>query len=293
MKRVLGKEHLQGEEPLGGLAGWVARKLGVPPWGQVLILALVFLLLAFGSVLWSGYSRLNKIESAVWVLASQQSPQSRDLVRDLLSQARKDAVSGNVDQAVAATQLAVAYVSSAKKERIPAPAEYFGELLDSLDATNLAHGRQDLVQASFGARVALAEYRSALYTSPQLPSVQKAVRNTSVIPPPDRVDPVSISGTVLRSNLPPGADFLSVSSPRLLSRNISVGGITFVGGSQTLDGIHWVNVTFVNTFVRYEGGEAELRNVRFVNCTFQFAGGPGGTALANYVVLEMPTVVVG
>jgi hypothetical protein len=41
------------------------------------------------------------------------------------------------------------------------------------------------------------------------------------------------------------------------------------GASQTLDGIHWHDITFVGVHIIYRGGDLDLQNVRFVNCTFE------------------------
>ena len=50
--------------------------------------------------------------------------------------------------------------------------------------------------------------------------------------------------------------------------------------SQTLDGTHWLGVTFVNMRIRYKGGEVELQNVRFINCTFEFSNDPRAVEFA-------------
>jgi hypothetical protein len=69
--------------------------------------------------------------------------------------------------------------------------------------------------------------------------------------------------------------------------------MTFVGASQTLDGIHWENVIFINTRVKYLGGEVALNKVLFVNCTFELPQGPRGEKIANYVAQDFQTVLIG
>lgn len=82
------RSHKGAEPQLSGLGGWILERLGIPPWGQILILVFLSVAGVFGSVLWSGYLRLAKIESAVRVLASQQPAQQKDLIRDFLSSSR-------------------------------------------------------------------------------------------------------------------------------------------------------------------------------------------------------------
>lgn len=45
-----------------------------------------------------------------------------------------------------------------------------------------------------------------------------------------------------------------------MSENVVFNEDKIVGGSQTLDGIHWRNTVFVRTRIRYNGGEVELTN---------------------------------
>jgi hypothetical protein len=60
------------------------------------------------------------------------------------------------------------------------------------------------------------------------------------------------------------------------------------GVTQTLDGIHWVEDVFINVRVRYKGGEVQLTNVRFVDCTFDVPPIPRGAQVLNYAILSKP-----
>jgi hypothetical protein len=42
-----------------------------------------------------------------------------------------------------------------------------------------------------------------------------------------------------------------------------------IGGIQKLDGSYWINFTFENAQIEYDGGPLSLENVRFINCTFK------------------------
>ena len=57
------------------------------------------------------------------------------------------------------------------------------------------------------------------------------------------------------------------------------------GGEQLLDGIHWHNVVFAKTRIRYEGGEVELDNVRFIDCTFDLPAVQRAADLAEYAAV--------
>jgi len=46
------------------------------------------------------------------------------------------------------------------------------------------------------------------------------------------------------------------------------------GAAQILDDIYWDNITFVRTHISYKGGRVFLRNVRFVECTFNVVNDP-------------------
>jgi hypothetical protein len=76
------------------------------------------------------------------------------------------------------------------------------------------------------------------------------------------------------------------------------GGVRLVSGlvaltpSQTLDGIAWENVVFVNTRIRYLGGPVTLKNVRFVNCTFDIKSSAPGEDLLQYAVLNKSELTI-
>jgi hypothetical protein len=70
-------------------------------------------------------------------------------------------------------------------------------------------------------------------------------------------------------------------------------GTVFQGGRQTLDGIEWRNVTFVQMHISYKGGVVKIEGVRFVNCTFDLPPDPRGAKLAQYVALNGPKLEFG
>jgi len=289
---LLQKQQLAPEEPLSGLYGWVLRRLGVPPWGQILVYSLVPLIIALAVFLWRQDKRLDKVESALQVLSSRMSPDDKDLILRLLSRAKEAAESGNATAAMQDTRLAAAYIFVARARRVPAPERYFSESVNALDRIEASSHSRAVLDVSLRTKVSLAEYRSSLNPQPALSPDQRTFQSPLRFPPPPRIDASTFPATVFRSELPEGVDFLQGPLVRSLANNIRVENITFVDGSQTLDGIHWVDVVFVNTHVKYEGGEVDLRNVRFVNCTFAFSDSARSADLADHIALNNSSIVI-
>jgi hypothetical protein len=94
------------------------------------------------------------------------------------------------------------------------------------------------------------------------------------------------------TNMPSAAEILEPPSSRLFADDVRVEGLTIAGATQTIDGIHWKNVTFIGTRLRYEGGEADLHNVRFIQCMFGFTTDERGARIANAIALGQNTIVI-
>ena len=93
--------------------------------------------------------------------------------------------------------------------------------------------------------------------------------------------------------IPSGTDVLQASSGSLEKNHDSIRGLTFDGVTQTLDGVEWKDVVFVNSRVRYRGGDLKLDNVRFVHCTFEVPESSRGAQLADYATLENGALNIG
>lgn len=99
------------------------------------------------------------------------------------------------------------------------------------------------------------------------------------------LDPASVRGNFLDATLMPDtSEILLPPEHRQLSDNVRVEGLTMAGASQTLDGVHWRNVSFVGARLRYEDGPLDLQNVRFIHCTFGFPSDARGASIANAIV---------
>ncbi len=107
------------------------------------------------------------------------------------------------------------------------------------------------------------------------------------------LNPASLGGNLLdATSMPSGAEILEPPPSRIFADNVRVENLTIAGAAQTLDGIHWKNVTFIGTHLRYEGGEVDLHDVRFIHCMFGFPSDDRGGRLATAIARGQTTVVI-
>ena len=108
-----------------------------------------------------------------------------------------------------------------------------------------------------------------------------------------RLDPAALGGDTIDATLMPKTlEILLPPSSRLFVDNVQVQNLTMKGASQTLDGIHWKNVTFIDTRLRYESGELDLQNVHFLNCTFGVPTDQRGARFVNAIVLGQSSITI-
>ncbi len=110
---------------------------------------------------------------------------------------------------------------------------------------------------------------------------------------PPKTDWQAPGAVVDGSAIPTGTDLLQTSSGSLAKNGASISGLTLDGVTQTLDGVEWKDVVFVNSRVRYRGGDLKLDNVRFVHCTFEVPESSRGAQLADYATLESGALNIG
>jgi hypothetical protein len=107
------------------------------------------------------------------------------------------------------------------------------------------------------------------------------------------LNPASLRGNLLdATSMPSSAEILEPPPSRIFADNVHVENLTIASAAQTLDGIHWKNVTFIGTHLRYEGGEVDLHNVRFIHCMFGFPSDDRGGRLATAIARGQTTVVI-
>ena len=224
-------------------------------------------------------NRITKVESAIKALGSKQDQQTKDLVKDLLSAAR---TTDDPQMARNGLRAASAILVTLKKTEEPADAEYFREVVALLDEIP----KKSTSAAAHTVRVKLAEYRS---------SAESAGAGTEII------FTNRDHGLVLENNrhvvIKNGSlDFSRVAGDAIVlkdSPDVTFLNMVIKGGSVTLDGIHWQNVTFIGTRIRYKDGWIDLQGVHFANCTFDIPPSPQGKELLNFAALGLDSLKVG
>jgi hypothetical protein len=269
--------------------------------------------------------RMARVETAVHILADSQGEKTRTMVDEALTISQNAAASsaemlgnikGYLDSGDKVRAAEVAYnahelLMTAKDNKSPVPPGYFAStiaLLNNMPGTT----DTDISSRLLSARVALAEYHSALQADPELPakevtlkvrsgesiaaeamspgSVYRVSSQLTLAPKTDWQAPGAV---VDGSAIPSGTDMVQTPGGSLAQNADSISGLTLNGVTQTLDGIEWKDVTFVNSRVRYRGGDLKLENVHFVHCTFEVPESSRGAQLADYAALESGALKIG
>jgi hypothetical protein len=273
----------------------------------------------------SADQRMARVETAVHILADGQGEKTRTMVDQALTISQDNAASSaellgnlksylNSGDKVRAAEIAYnahVLLVAATESKSPVPTGYFARsvaLLNELPAVS----DSDIANRILSARVALAEYHSALQPDPELPSKQVTLKirsGESIASTPmnegsvyhvssqfallPKTDWQAAGAVVDGSAIPSGTDVLHASSGSLARNRDSIRGLTLNGVTQTLDGVEWKDVVFVNSRVRYRGGDLKLDNVRFVHCTFEVPENARGAQLADYATLESGALNIG
>ena len=260
-----------------------AAKLGIPVWGRVLIKWLWRISVGFALALLAMFWQLVSLNRSIGALEGSVHQMPASIAKQLLGQTKQAMDSGNLNEAQESFRIAATLLETAKEQRIPLPDKYFRDVASQLEQLGKARAISSDVHA---VRVHLAEYHSELQPIPKVHGPEKAV-NAPIEPS----NAFMIGRTVLNKTAP-GDFFVMKSTVQSLDRNITVDGPVLRGAvpgvSQTLDGVHWINVVFVNVHIKYEGREVELRNVQFVNCTFEIVDNNRGSQVVNYALLRTP-----
>jgi hypothetical protein len=129
--------------------------------------------------------------------------------------------------------------------------------------------------------------------TPKLPLGHVVINAPRELAANDLLDPAALGGNFLdASMMPDEVEVLLPPEARQFSDNVRVENLTIASASQTLDGIHWRNVTFIGTRLRYEDGHLDLQNVRFVHCTFGFPSDERGASVANAIALGKTSITI-
>src|SRR5450759_4275561 len=195
-------------------------------------------------------TRLQKVEDAVKVLGSQQSDPTQKLIHDLLAAAQN---TSDTTFAARAVQAAASLTATLKQQHRPASPKFFQDSVEILNAATATYKPQNPKEL-LKARIALAEYRSALELP--LPSATTTL-DVHLIKPGEAaalIDRPNIRFTSIDFLLEGDSTSAFQIGPKRkgkLSEQVYFENAAIKGGTQTLDGIHWRNVVFVKTRIHY------------------------------------------
>jgi hypothetical protein len=298
---------------------------GRSPWPRYLAWVVVIMALALiGRLAWQGWRyllRREQPEAVARVTAPTTSSNAGDIFapweHDMLAsidEAIQDAKAGRMAAAEVDVDRAASMATTMRLESRATRATFFETSLGELDLLLAASSSDtDMMDHVTQARIALAELRSsqnggAAETQAASDGVapiatnasgaKRDVNKVSIDAPRElaadsMLDPATLGGKYLDATfMPDTSEILLPPATRAFADNVSVENLTIAGAAQTLDGIHWRNVTFVGTHLRYESGELDLENVRFVNCRFGFPSNEGGARLANAIALGQTSITI-
>jgi hypothetical protein len=302
-----------------------------PLYARLTILALLVVLVATlawygGRSLWQ---RVSRSEPAP-VAQAPSMPRSSGTAsweRDVLASIESgihSAQGGNITAAEVAVDRAGSMIEAARVDSNGASPDFFDTASRSLDRALQTHpDNSRLFEHVTAARVNLAQLRSTRAGSPstaadaagtaatasqsEKPAGDEQERaftpggsqKTVTLSAPREIaanrllNPEALGGDTIDATLmPETVEILLPPSTRLFLDNVRVQDFTIKGASQTIDGIHWKNITFIGTRLRYESGELDLQNVHFLNCTFGVPMDQRGARLANAIALGQASLTI-
>jgi hypothetical protein len=290
------------------------RRMPAPRWARFTILALLGVL--FGTFAWQGLGNFfhagrKAPEGAETSVRPASIPWQVD-VASSLETAVLEGQAGDITQAEVAVDRAGSFLVAARLESKSAAPEFFTLTIGGLDRALRTHPENSrLFEHVTLTRIDLAELRSSMEIAPAMDasvagasaadsSASGAAKTGRVVVASARaiaanhtLDPASLGGVYLDATLMPDtAEILLPPATRMFVDNVRVENLILAGAAQTLDGIHWHNVTFIGTRLRYEGGDLSLENIHFVRCTFGFPADRRGAQIATAIALGQTSLAI-
>lgn len=233
------------------------------------------------------------------IVSAGANPWQTDVTLSLDASLR-DAQAGNITAAEVDADRATTLIQAARVQTISAPQTISANpaFFSTTDATleRVIQAKPDndrLAEHARLAEIALAELFSSLQRPPVLTTEVAFARSPRTVAAGTLLNPASLGGSYLKADsMPFSAEILEPPSTRAFADNIRVENMIFSGAAQTLDGIRWRNVMFINTRLRYEGHEVSLDNVQFFRCTFGFTTDARAARLANAIALGQSSLTI-
>jgi hypothetical protein len=307
----------------GGRRRRVINAGGRSPWPRYLAWVVVIMALVLvGRLAWQGSRYFSHREQPAAVAqvavptrgsaAHVFAPWERDVLLSI-DNGIQDAGAGRMVAAEMDVDRAASLATAMRLESRAAQADFFGTSLGELDRVlAVGSGDNDMMDHVTQVRIALAELRSSQNGAAETRAVsdgmapiatnatgaRRDAQKISIDAPRELaadslLDPATLGGGYLDATfMPDTSEILLPPATRKFADNVRVENLTIAGAAQTLDGIHWRNVTFVSTRLRYENGELDLENVHFVNCRFGFPSDEGGAHLANAIALGQTSITI-
>lgn len=197
-------------------------------------------------------AQIGSLKMAVKILADSQGGRTKELVDDALAISKANLDAGNSKEAQSALSIANAVMAELKSSKVPADPQFFSESVNKFRSLRSALKVETvLTDEAFRGILELAEYRSALTAAP-----------TDFHPRYEYKGPEGVY--IGNMNFANGREVISDSAfygPQSAARGTE--------GGFLLDGLELQNVVFIGVTLRYHGGFLVMKNVWFVNCTFQ------------------------
>jgi hypothetical protein len=279
--------------------------------GVLRIVVVVLACVLAGTLAWEGYEKYFRPAENVQV--GDAAPAGRPYAADetaergwerdfaaAVAEAATAGKAGDVTGAEVEMDRAASIAGSARQKRFGASPEFFLAALAALDGVVATHPESErLGDHAFQAKIALAELRWGGGAAQREIVIAGDLMGKLVLAAPRAIAAKQIVNAaalgakyVDATKMPEMAEIFLPPATRALEDGVRVSGLTIEGASQTLDGVAWTDVTFVGTRLRYEGGAASLKNVKFVRCTFGFVDDEGGRKLVEALVWGSGTVSV-
>ncbi len=297
-----------------------SNQKSMPAYARFVVIALAVVLV--GSFFWQGVHRFLHPPQQIPVAAAAAGPAVPIWQSEVLSALESgvhDASAGDLIPAEIEMDRAATALAASREHSAAAPPDFFQAAIEKLDRVAATHSdNARLIEHVTLARIELAQLRTvqivpkdpassaaaaAATQPPAGPGVQARhsveIPGHVVIASPHQIsagqtlDPKTLGGDYLDATLMPDtSEMILPPFTRAFADKVRVENLTMEGASQTLDGIHWKDVTFIGTRLRYEGGELDLQNAHFVRCTFGFTTDERGSRIATAIALGQPSVTI-